>query len=215
MAQCSKAHFFERHVLFSIIQAAGWPVWPLIFASIAAVALIVERFISLKRNKLLPKNLLDEVLNLHRNRQITPEIIQKLEGNSALGRVFATALRHELSTREIQKESIEETGHAVAHGMGKYLSTLGTIAAIAPLMGLFGTVVGMIEIFGSQAPSGTNPQLLAQGISVALYNTALGIVIAVPAMIFYRYFRARVEDFSVDMEQQAVRLVDVLRGNRK
>ena len=201
--------------MFSIIQAAGWPAWPLIFASIVAVALIVERFISLKRQKILPKNLLDEVLNLHRNRQVTSEVIQKLEANSPLGRVFACALRHELSAREIQKESIEQTGHAVAHDMGKYLSSLGTIAAVAPLMGLFGTVVGMIEIFGAQAPSGTNPQVLAQGISIALYNTALGIVIAVPAMIFYRYFRARVEDYLVNMEQQAIRLVDIIRGNRK
>ncbi len=201
--------------MFSIILAAGWPIWPLILVSIAAIALIVERFISLQRKKVLPSNLLDEVLNLHRNRQVSPEMIQKLEGNSPLGRILATGLRHELATREAMKEAIEETGRSVAHGLNKYLLTLGTIAAIAPLMGLFGTVVGMIDIFGSQAPSGTNPQLLAQGISTALYNTALGILVAIPAMIFYRYFRGLVETYLVEMEQQAIRLVDTIRGARR
>jgi biopolymer transport protein ExbB len=201
--------------LFSIIKAAGWPIWPLIFASVIAIAFIVERFISLNRSKVLPPNLLDEVLTLHRNRQATPEMIQKLEANSPLGQVLATGLRHELSTRESMKEAIEETGRAVAHKLGRFLSALGTIASVAPLMGLFGTVVGMIEIFGAQGPSGTNPQMLAQGISIALYNTALGILVAIPALIAYRYFRSRVDEYLVDMEQQAVRLVDTIRGNRK
>ena len=198
--------------MLSLIQAAGWPIWFLILTSLVAVALIVERFLSLKRDKVLPPRLLDEVLGLHRNRQITPELIQRLEASSPIGRVFASGLRQELAPRDVMKEAMEETGRAVAHDLEKYLSALGTIASLAPLMGLFGTVVGMIEIFGSQAPTGgTNPQQLAHGISVALYNTAFGLVIAIPSMICYRHFRARVDSYLVEMEQQSLRLIDTIR----
>lgn len=197
--------------MFSLIQAAGWPVWFLIIASIAAVALIVERGLSLRRDRVLPPRLLDDVLSLHRSNQISFEIIQRLETSSPLGRVLATGLRQERAPRDVMKEAVEETGRSVAHDLERYLSALGTIASIAPLMGLFGTVVGMIEIFGAQAPAGTNPQQLAHGISVALYNTAFGLVIAVPAMIAYRYYRSRVDSFLVEMEQQSLRLIDTLR----
>lgn len=197
--------------MLSLIQAAGWPVWFLILASIAAVALIIERFVSLKASRVMPSGLLDEVLGLRRTQSITPEMLNRLSVNSPLGRVLASGLRNESAGRELMKEAMEETGRAVAHELEKYLSALGTIAATAPLMGLFGTVVGMIEIFGSQAPTGTNPQQLAHGISVALYNTALGILIAIPAMIAYRHFRARVDSYLVEMEQQSLRLVDHLR----
>jgi biopolymer transport protein ExbB len=200
--------------LFSIIQAAGWPVWFLIIASFLAVALIIERAISLQRRKVLPSHLLDEVLTHWRNRQATPEMVQKLEAGSPLGRVFATGLRHALDGREIMKEAMEETGRAVAHDLERYLGALGTIATVAPLMGLFGTVVGMIEIFGASAPSGTNPQALAHGISVALYNTALGLVVAIPALIAYRAYRTRVDGFLVEMEQQGLRLIDTIEPRR-
>jgi len=197
--------------LLSLIQAAGWPVWFLLLASVAAVALIIERAVSLKRSRVVPARLLDDVLALHRARQITPEMIQRLEASSPIGRIFASGLRQELAPREVMKEAMEETGRAVGHDLEKYLSALGTIASMAPLMGLFGTVVGMIEIFGAQAPSGTNPQQLAHGISVALYNTARGLVIAIPSMIAYRYFRACVDSLLVEMEQQSLRLIDTLR----
>ena len=200
--------------MFSLIQAAGWPVWFLILTSLLAVALIVERFLSLKRDRILPPRLLDEVLTLYRARQITPEMIQKLESSSALGRVFASGLRQELAGREVMKEAMEEVGRAVAHDLEKYVGALGTIASIAPLMGLFGTVVGMIEIFGAQAPTGTNPQQLAHGISVALYNTAFGIAISIPSLIFYRHFKNKVEGFVVQMEQAAAKLVDIAHGER-
>ncbi|MEK9774847.1 MAG: MotA/TolQ/ExbB proton channel family protein [Quisquiliibacterium sp.] len=200
--------------MFSLIQAAGWPIWILILTSLVAVALIVERFLSLKRDKVLPPKLLDEVLAFHRDRQITPEMIQRLEASSPIGQIFASGLRQEFAPRDVMKETMEETGRAVAHWLEKYLSAIGTIASIAPLMGLFGTVVGMIEIFGSQAPSGTNPQQLAHGISVALYNTAFGLVIAIPAMICYRHFRARVDSYLVEMEQQSLRLIDTIRALR-
>ena len=197
--------------MFSLIQAAGWPVWFLIAASLAAVALIVERSLSLRRPRVLPPRLLDEVLSMHRSGQITPEMIQRLESSSPIGRVFASGLRQQLAPREVMKEAMEETGRGVAHELERYLSALGTIATVAPLMGLFGTVVGMIEIFGAQAPSGTNPQQLAHGISVALYNTAFALIIAIPAMIAYRHFRARVDAYLVEMEQQSLRLIDTLR----
>jgi biopolymer transport protein ExbB len=200
--------------LFSIIQAAGWPVWFLLIASFLAVALIVERAISLQRRRVMPEKLLDEVLALHRNRQTTPEMVQKLEANSPLGRVFATGLRHSLEGRDIMKESMEETGRAVAHELERYLGALGTLATVSPLLGLFGTVIGMIEIFGAQSPSGNNPQALAHGISIALYNTALGLVVAIPALIAYRAYRTRVDGFLVEMEQQSLRLVDTIEPRR-
>ena len=197
--------------MLSLIQAAGWPVWFLLLTSVVAVALIIERAVSLKRSRVVPPRLLDDVLSLHRAQQITPEMVQRLEASSPIGRIFASGLRHELAPREVMKEAMEETGRAVGHDLEKYLSALGTIASMAPLMGLFGTVVGMIEIFGAQAPAGTNPQQLAHGISVALYNTALGLVIAIPAMIAYRYFRSCVDSLLVEMEQQSLRLIDTLR----
>lgn len=200
--------------MLSIVQAAGWPVWFLLLASFLAVALIIERALSLRRRRIIPEHLLDEVLALHRNRQITPEMVQKLEANSPLGRVLATGLRHAAEGRDMMKEAMEETGRAVAHDLERYLSALGTIATVTPLLGLFGTVVGMIEIFGAQAPSGSNPQALAHGISVALYNTALGLVVAIPALIAYRGYRARVDSFVVELEQQSLRLVDALDPRR-
>ncbi|MEZ5649643.1 MAG: MotA/TolQ/ExbB proton channel family protein [Burkholderiaceae bacterium] len=196
--------------MFSLIKAAGWPVWFLVLASIISVALVVERFISLRRAQILPAGLVDEVLLLIKNRQITAEIVAKLERSSPLGKVLAAGIAHAGQSRAAIKEAMEEAGRAVNHDLGRYLSALGTVATTAPLLGLFGTVVGMIEIFGSQSPSGLDPERLAYGISVALYNTAFGILIAIPSLIFYRHFRARVEHYMTDMEQQAVRLTDAL-----
>ncbi len=194
--------------MFSLIQAAGWPVWFLIGASVAAVALIAERFMALRRSLILPAGLLDEVVMLLKNRQITPDLVTKLSRTSPLGKVLASGLRRAGAGRPAIRETMEDTGRAVSHDLNRYLSALGTIATIAPLMGLFGTVVGMIEIFGAQAPSGLDPQRMAYGISVALYNTALGILVAIPALIFYRHFRARVDNYMAEMEQQASRLTD-------
>jgi biopolymer transport protein ExbB len=206
---------FRSFVLFSIIQAAGWPIWFLILTSIIAVALIIERFISLQRKKVMPKRLLEEVMELYKSRQVSPDLIQKLDASSPMGSIFANGLRSELASRDAMKASMEEAGSLVAHKLEKYLPALGTIATVAPLMGLFGTVVGMIEIFGAQAPTGTNPQQLAYGISVALYNTGLGILVAIPAMIFYRFFRTKVDDYLVEMEQQSSKFIDMVKGPRK
>lgn len=200
--------------MLSIIQAAGWPVWFLILASVLAVALIIERAVSLRRKRVLPDALLEQTLQLHRARQTTAESVQKMESGSPLGRVLASGLRQAPAGRDAMREAMEQSGRAVAHDLERYLGALGTIAAITPLLGLFGTVVGMIEIFGATAPAGTNPQALAHGISVALYNTALGLVVAIPALIAYRTYRAKVDGLLVDMEQQAARLVDALDARR-
>ncbi|MDP3842509.1 MAG: MotA/TolQ/ExbB proton channel family protein [Oxalobacteraceae bacterium] len=201
--------------MFAIIQAAGWPIWLLLISSVIALALIIERSMYLRRSLVLPPTLLDEVIRVYRSGKVSAEVIEKLEQNSPLGRVLAAGLRNVDAPRDIMKESIEEAGSGAAHELERFLTTLGTIASLAPLMGLFGTVVGMIEIFGSQTATGANPTQLAHGISVALYNTGFGLMIAMPAMVFYRHFRALVHSFIVDMEQKAVKFVDVVHGARK
>jgi biopolymer transport protein ExbB len=202
--------------VFAIVQAAGWPIYPLLLASIISVALIIERLVALRRNKVVPPGLLQRAVGEFKRGAGNDKLLDELERHSPLGRVLSSGLRNVNNSREIMKESIEEAGSAVAHDLSRYLTTLGTIASISPLMGLFGTVVGMIEIFGSQAPTGAgNPQQLAHGISIALYNTGFGIFIAIPSMIFWRHFRAQVDSFVVEMEQQAVRLVEYMHGDRK
>ncbi|MCS6945419.1 MAG: MotA/TolQ/ExbB proton channel family protein [Sutterellaceae bacterium] len=195
--------------MFAIVQSLGWPVWPLIVASIVALALIIERLSALRRARVVPPTLLQDVLALHAKRQITPEVINRLEQNSPLGRILAAALRNERAPRDVAVHAVESAGAHAAHELSRYLTLLGSIGSVAPLLGLFGTVVGMIEIFASQQ-AGSNPQQLAHGISLALYCTAFGIIVAVPAVLMYRHFRTRVETFLVEMEQQAQRLLDAL-----
>jgi biopolymer transport protein ExbB len=199
--------------LFSIVLAIGWPIWPLILASIVALALIIERSLALRRPKILPARLLNDVLALHAKRQVSADVVAKLEDSSPLGRVLAAALRNERAPREIAHEAVANAGSHAAHELSRNLSLLGSIGSIAPLIGLFGTVVGMIEIFASQQ-AGSNPQQLAHGISIALYCTAFGIVVAVPAVLFYRHFKSRIEDFLVDMEDEAQKLLDTLFAPR-
>ena len=186
----------------------------MLLASVIAVALIIERLVTLRKERIVPKGLLGKVLDAHERQGVTQELLDQLARDSPLGQVLAAGLRNVKSSRYVMKEAIEEAGAAVTHDLERFLTTLGTIASISPLMGLFGTVVGMIEIFGSQSPTGTNPQVLAHGISIALYNTGFGLVIAIPAMIFYRHFRGTVDNFVVEMEQQAAKLVDVVHGER-
>ena len=159
--------------------------------------------------------MLQRVVAEYRKQGVSETMLTNLEAQSPLGRVLSAGLRNVGSSREIMRDAIEETGGVVAHELDRYLTTLGTIASISPLMGLFGTVVGMIEIFGSQSPTGSNPMQLAHGISVALYNTGFGLIIAIPGMIFWRHFRALVNGFVIEMQQQAVRLVEVLNNERK
>ena len=201
--------------MFAIIQAAGWPIWFLIVASIIALAIIGERWWSLRESVVMPKNLLAQSLQEYRQNGPTPQFLSRLANGSPLGQVFSAGLRNAKSPPAIVKEAIEESGRLVAIDLERFLTSLGTIAAISPLLGLFGTVVGMIEIFGSQTPQGGNPLQMAHGISIALYNTAFGLVVAVPAMIFYRHFRAKVDVMLVDIEMQAVKLVEILQGERQ
>jgi biopolymer transport protein ExbB len=201
--------------LFAIIQAAGWPIWFLLFASVVAVALIIERSLSLREKKIIPPTLLEQVITVYQRQGVNEEVLQKLAKDSPLGTVLAAGLRNHRSSRYVMKEAIDEAGRAVAHELERFLTTLGTIATASPLLGLFGTVIGMIEIFGSQSPTGSNPQQLAHGISIALYNTAFGIGIAVPSLILYRHFKNKVEGLVVEMEEQASKLVDIVHGERR
>jgi len=198
--------------LLSIIQAAGWPIAPLIICSIIALAVVIERFVSLRPIRVAPQRLLDEVISVTRAHLPASDVVNKLAENSVLGTVLATGLRAVIAEPRITevalRNAFESAGRAAVHRLERYLNTLGTIASAAPLLGLMGTVIGMIEIFGSQAPTGgNNPALLAHGISVALYNTAAGLMIAIPALMFYRYFRGVVDAYTLDMEQAANRLV--------
>jgi len=202
--------------LFAIIEAAGWPIWLLLVASVVALAIIGERLWSLRKNVVMPQHLLASVIQECRQKGgADPQLVVRLANSTALGQIFAAGLKNSSSTPAIMKEAIEEAGHLVAIDLERFLTTLGTIAAIAPLLGLFGTVIGMIEIFGSQTPQGGNPLVLAHGISIALYNTAFGLVVAVPSMIFYRHFRAKVDEMLVDMQLQAIKLVEVIHGERR
>ena len=199
--------------MISIIQAAGWPIWPLILCSVIALALIIERFMSLRVRLVHPPTLVDEVITVSRHGIPQADVVDKLATSSCLGAILAAgfiALAAEPRLAEpTLRQHYENAGREALHRLDRYLNALGTIATAAPLLGLLGTVVGMIEIFGSQSPGsgGQNPQQLAHGISIALYNTAFGLIIAIPALMFYRYFRARVETYRLGMELAVERMV--------
>ncbi len=211
----------------SIIQAAGWPIWPLIACSVLALALILERFAALRTARVAPAKLLDEAITVSSSTVPGPDVVGQLAQNSALGEVLASGLRAlqqnpQCSEADL-RASMEGAGRSVAHRLEKYLSALATIASAAPLLGLLGTVIGMIEIFGSQAGGGGmgqamgggNPAQLAHGISIALYNTAFGLIVAIPALIFWRYFRSRVDAYLLTLELSADRFARHLLQLRK
>ena len=198
--------------MFSIIQAAGWPIWPLLLCSIVALTLIIERLSSLRAARVAPLRLLDEVVSVTRAHLPGADVVNKLAENSILGMVLASGLRTVIAdprlSEAVLRSSFESAGRAAVHRMERYMNTLGTIASAAPLLGLLGTVIGMIEIFGSQAPTGgNNPALLAHGISIALYNTAFALMIAIPSLMFYRYVRGLIDAYTLQMEQAAERMV--------
>lgn len=207
--------------MFSIIQAAGWPIWPLIFCSIIALALIGERFISLKSQKIIPPQLLDEAIKVTTNGMPSPDVINQMEQSSALGEILASGMRalnaNPRCSEADLRATIENTGRATGHKLEKYLMGLATIASAAPLLGLLGTIIGTIEIFGAQTSgsTGANPVQLAHGISVALYNTAFGLIVAIPTLIFWRYFRARVDSYMLTLELSSERFLRHLQQFRK
>ncbi|MEQ4616896.1 MAG: MotA/TolQ/ExbB proton channel family protein [Corticimicrobacter sp.] len=199
--------------MFSLIVAAGWPVWPLLATSILTLALIIERSLSLRRTRILPAGLAEQAADMLQRRQTHPEALSRLHDTSPLGVVLAAVLEHRADTPERQRQYVEDAGHAVAFQLSRYLPALATIAVAAPLMGLFGTVIGMIEIFGAWTPTGSDPTQMARGISVALYNTAFGILIAIPALVAHRYFRSRTDTYLDEMERQAARLSTLTRAS--
>lgn len=202
--------------MLSIIEAAGWPIWFIIITSVVALAIIGERFWSLRASVVAPRDLLSATIREYQSKGVTQDLLNRLQQGPLIGRIFAAALANEKSPREVVKDAVEDAGRAVSLELDRFLNTLGTIATVSTLLGLFGTIVGMIEIFGSQSPTGGgNPAQLAHGISVALYNTLFGIGVAIPAVIFYRHFRNRVDVLVVEMESQAIKLVEILRGERR
>jgi biopolymer transport protein ExbB len=213
--------------VFSIIQAAGWPIWPLILCSVLGLALVIERFISLQRSRILPPQLLEEAIMVSRTGLPAPEVVSQLEQNSLLGEVLACGFRSLSSNPHVSEDdlraSLEGAGRQAGAQLQRYLGALATIASAAPLLGLLGTVIGMIEIFGSQAGEGGmgtgvgggNPTQLAHGISIALYNTAFGLIVAIPALIFWRYFRALVDGYLLTMEVASERFVRHLLSLRQ
>jgi biopolymer transport protein ExbB len=212
----------RRTVVLAIIQAAGWPIWPLIACSILGLALVIERFVALKTAKVAPPRLLDEAIAVSRQGLPTADVVKQLEANSALGEVLASGIRALASNPRCSEEelrnSMEGAGRRVTAKLERYLPAIATIASAAPLLGLLGTVIGMIEIFGAQGGgvggSGANPAQLAQGISIALYNTAFGLIVAIPALIFWRYFRARVDGYLLTLELAADRMARHLLAMR-
>jgi len=201
--------------LLSILQAAGWPIIPLVLCSIVALALVIERFLSLRQTRVAPNRLVDEVISVTRSGLPSADTINKLAENSVLGQLLAQGLRAAAAEARISEANLraafESAGRDAVHQMERNLNALGTIASAAPLLGLLGTVIGMIEIFGASGAStgtaGANPMDLAHGISVALYNTAFGLIVAIPSLMFYRHFRARIDSYTVAMEQAAERMV--------
>jgi biopolymer transport protein ExbB len=202
--------------VLSIIEAAGWPIWLIIVTSVIALAIIGERFWSLRGSLVAPREVLPATIREYQSKGVSQDLINRLQRGPLIGRIFAAALINEKSPREVVRDAVEDAGRAVALELERFLNTLGTIATISTLLGLFGTIVGMIEIFGSQNPAGGgNPAQLAHGISVALYNTLFGIGIAIPSVIFYRHFRNKVDVLVIDMESQAIKLIEIIHGERR
>jgi biopolymer transport protein ExbB len=200
--------------LFSILQAAGWPIVPLLLCSVVALALIIERFLSLREARVAPARLVDEVISVTRTALPPADTVNKLAENSALGLLLAQGIRSAIAEPRISESNLrsafESAGKEAVHGLERNLNALGTIASAAPLLGLLGTVIGMIEIFGASGASGSaggNPLELAHGISVALYNTAFGLIVAIPSLMCYRHFRGRIDGYALRMEQAAERMV--------
>ena len=201
--------------MFELVQAGGWLMAPIILCSVVALAIIVERAWSLRQRRVVPAGLVARVWRQASKGPVTEEQILAVRDHSPLGRILAVGLLNRDRDRQIMKEAIEEVGRAVSHELERFLTALGTIAAITPLLGLLGTVIGMISVFTTITNLGVgNPAELAGGISQALITTAAGLSVAIPSLIFYRHFRGKVDALTVEMEQEAIKLVEVLHGDR-
>jgi biopolymer transport protein ExbB len=202
--------------VLELMQAGGWLMLPILACSVAATAIVLERLWTLRRGRIMPDKLMVKIWQMHRQRQLSPERIAKLRAGSPLGRILTAGLVNRHHSREVMKEAIHDTGRQVVAEMERYLSTLATIASVTPLLGLLGTVIGMIEVFGVIMDAGVgNPGVLAGGISKALITTAAGLSVAIPTLMFHRYLDSRVNKLTIAMEEQALKLVEVMKGERE
>ena len=198
--------------MWEIIQAAGWPIWPLILTSIIGVAIILERFWSLRKSQIIPDGLIVEIKTMIKQNSLDNNKVNILKNSSPLGDLLAVAIDKRKDTVEVIKSALDERAGIIVHNLERYLGVLVTIATVAPLLGLFGTIIGMVELFSSFTSSGHDVAVFARGISIALYNTAGGIVVAVPAMIAYRFFRSKIDNYLNEMEHYAIQIVEILKG---
>jgi biopolymer transport protein ExbB len=202
--------------VFEFVKAGGWLMLPIITCSVVASAIVLERFWSLQRKRVMPEFLMQQILRLHRDKKLDKADLKTLRESSPLGQILAAGLLNHRHSKEVMKESIEEVGRQVVLELERYLNTLGTIASITPLLGLLGTVIGMIKVFGAIVTAGVgNPGILAGGISEALITTATGLSVAIPSLMFHRYFMGLVEKLVVAMEEQALKLIEVIHGERE
>ena len=198
--------------MWEIIQAAGWPIWPLILTSIIGVAIILERFLSLRKSQIIPEGLIVEIKTMIKQNNLDNNKVNILKNSSPLGDLLAVAIAKRKDSVEVIKSALDERAGIIVHNLERYLGVLVTIATVAPLLGLFGTIIGMVELFSSFTSSGHDVAVFARGISIALYNTAGGIVVAVPAMIAYRFFRSKIDNYLNEMEHYAIQIVEILKG---
>ena len=198
--------------MWEIIQAAGWPIWPLILTSIIGVAIILERFWSLRKSQIIPDGLMVEIKTMIKQNNLDNNKVNILKNSSPLGDLLAVAIAKRKDSVEGVKSALDERAGIIVHNLERYLGVLVTIATVAPLLGLFGTIIGMVELFSSFTSSGHDVAVFARGISIALYNTAGGIVVAVPAMIAYRFFRSKIDSYLNEMEHYAIQIVEILKG---
>ncbi|MBP6583378.1 MAG: MotA/TolQ/ExbB proton channel family protein [Chromatiaceae bacterium] len=202
--------------MLELMRAGGWLMWPILACSVVAMAIILERLWSLRRRRVMPPRLMEQVWQWQRDQALTPERIQALAQGSPLGRLLSAGLVNRNHSREVMKEAINDVGRQVVANLEHYLNTLGTIASVSPLLGLLGTVFGMIDIFTVIIDAGVgNPGVLAGGISEALLTTAAGLTVAIPSLMFHRYFNGRVNQFALAMEEEALNLVEVIKGERE
>ena len=202
--------------MFELVKAGGWLMIPIIACSVVAMAIIFERLWALRSKRVVPPNLVARVWQYHRKGKLDNANISVIRDGSSLGRILAAGLVNRQHSREIMKESIEESGRQVVSEMERYLNTLGTIASIAPLLGLLGTVIGMIKVFSAITIAGVgNPTILAGGISEALITTATGLSVAIPSLMFHRYFESRVQRLVVKMEEESLKMVEIMLGERE
>jgi biopolymer transport protein ExbB len=202
--------------LLEIIEAGGWVMLPIVACSIVATAIVLERSWALRRRRIMPDNLVSNIWQLHRTNKLTEPRIQEIRDGSPLGRILAAGVVNRFHSREIMKDVIGDVGRQVVSGLERYLNTLGTIASVSPLLGLLGTVLGMIDIFAVINEAGVgHAGLLAGGIAKALITTAAGLMVAIPTLLFHRFFNSKVNKLAIGMEEQALRLVEVMKGERE